>query len=146
EKAPKHVELFLKLAAEGAYDGTRFHRVVKWGIIQGGDPLSRDPSKKNLWGSGGANKVSAELSDIKHVRGTVSSVLLPGRPESGANQCFIGAAPQAQPDGQYAAFGSAAEAIEVVDRISEAATAATGAPLKPPLIQKVTLRAAQPVP
>jgi len=58
EKAPKHVALFLKLAAEGAYDGTRFHRVVKWGIIQGGDPLSRDPSKKNLWGSGGANKVS----------------------------------------------------------------------------------------
>src|SRR5438876_7373630 len=71
-KAPKHVELFLKLASEGAYDGTRFHRVVKWGIIQGGDLLSRDPSTKNRWGSGGANKVRAELSDIKHVRGTRS--------------------------------------------------------------------------
>src|SRR5437867_6117203 len=99
EKAPKHVELFLKLASEGAYDGTRFHRVVKWGIIQGGDPLSRDPSTKNRWGSGGANKVGAELSDIKHLRGTVSSVLLPGRPDSGGNQFFICATPQAQLDG-----------------------------------------------
>src|SRR5437667_10852039 len=88
-KAPKHVELFLKLAAEGAYDGTRFHRVVKWGIIQGGDPLSRDPSAKNRWGSGGANKVRAELSDIKHVRGTVSSVVLPGGRDSGGNQFLI---------------------------------------------------------
>jgi len=146
EKAPKHVALFLKLAAEGAYDGTRFHRVVKWGIIQGGDPLSRDPSKKNLWGSGGANKVSAELSDIKHVRGTVSSVLLPGKPESGGNQFFICATPQAQLDLQYSAFGFVAEGIEVVDRISEAATDANGVPLNPPVIQKVTLRAAQPVP
>src|SRR5213593_4185363 len=47
EKAPKHVQLFLKLAAEGAYDETLFHRVIKWGIIQGGDPFSKDPAKKS---------------------------------------------------------------------------------------------------
>ena len=43
--APNHVGYFIKLARSGAYDGTIFHRVVRLGIIQGGDPLSRDPAK-----------------------------------------------------------------------------------------------------
>src|SRR5213594_3914959 len=115
EKAPKHVQLFLKLAAEGAYDGTLFHRVIKWGIIQGGDPLSKDLTKKNLWGSGGMNKVPSEVSDIKHARGTLSSVLAPGKPESGWNQFFICVTKQPQLDSQYTAYGFVAEGIEVAD-------------------------------
>jgi cyclophilin family peptidyl-prolyl cis-trans isomerase len=146
DKAPKHVELFLKLAAEGAYDGTLFHRVIKWGIIQGGDPLSRDPAKKAVWGTGGLNKLPSELSDVKHVRGTLSSVLLPGKPESGGSQFFICNTPQPQLDGQFSAFGFVAEGIEVVDRISEAPLDGNGVPINPPAIQKVTLRPAQPVP
>jgi len=85
EKAPGHVELFLRLAAEGAYDGTRFHRVVRWGIVQGGDPLSKDPGKKALWGTGGMNRVKSEVSDCKHVRGTASSVEGAGKPDSGGD-------------------------------------------------------------
>ena len=146
DKAPKHVELFLKVAAEGGYDGTLFHRAIKWGIIQGGDPFSQDPAKKILWGTGGLNKLPAELSDVKHVRGALSSVLLPGKPDSGGNQFFICNTPQAQLDGQFSAFGFVAEGIEVVDRISETPLDAAGAPIKPPAILKVTLRPAQPVP
>lgn len=146
DKAPKHVELFLKLAAEGAYDGTLFHRVIKWGIIQGGDPLSRDPAKKALWGTGGLNRLPFESSDAKHVRGTLSSVLLPGKPDSGGSQFFICVTPQPQLDGQFTAFGFVAEGIEVVDRISETPLDANGIPLTAPVIQKVTLRPAQPVP
>ncbi len=146
EKAPKHVESFLKLAAEGAYDGTLFHRMIKWGIIQGGDPLSKDPAKKALWGSGGLNKLPSELSDLKHVRGTLSSVLLPGKPDSGGSQFFVCVTPQPQLDGQFSAFGFVAEGIEIIDRISEAPLDANGAPVKPPAIQKITLRPAQPVP
>ncbi len=146
DKAPQHVQLFLKLAAEGAYDGTLFHRVVKWGIIQGGDPLSKDPARKAVWGTGGMNKVTSEASDVKHVRGTLSSVLLPGKPDSGGNQFFVCVTPQPQLDGQFTAFGFVAEGIEVVDRISEAPVDSNGAPVSAPVIQKVTLRPGRPVP
>ncbi len=146
EKAPKHAQLFLKLVSESAYEGTLFHRVIKWGIIQGGDPLSKDAAKKNLWGSGGMNKVPAELSDVKHIRGTLSSVLAPGKPDSGGNQFFICVTPQPQLDGQYTAFGFVAEGIEVVDKISEVSADSNGVPRNPPAIQKIAIRPAQPVP
>src|SRR5947209_16996684 len=75
DKAPKHVEQFLKLARQGYYDGSAFHRVVANGIIQGGDPLLKDPkTARNLWGSGGLNLMAAETSDLKHERGVVSTV------------------------------------------------------------------------
>src|SRR4249920_3643585 len=54
-KAPNHVGYFIKLAREGAYAGTTFHRVIKYGLIQGGDPLSKDPAKSALYGTGGMN-------------------------------------------------------------------------------------------
>jgi cyclophilin family peptidyl-prolyl cis-trans isomerase len=146
DKAPRHVQLFLSLAAQGAFDGTLFHRVIKWGIIQGGDPLSKQPSQKAVWGTGGLNKAPAEVSDVKHLRGTVSSVLLPGKPDSGGNQFFVCVTPQPQLDGQFSAFGFVAEGIEVVDRISESPADSNGLPQNPPVIQKVTLRPARPVP
>lgn len=145
-KAPRHVQLFLSLAAQGDYDGTLFHRVIKWGIVQGGDPLSKDASRRPLWGTGGLNKIPSEVSDLKHVRGTLSSVLLPGKPDSGGHQFFICVTPQPQLDGQFSAFGFVAEGMEVVDRISESAADANGLAQNPPVIQKVALRPARPVP
>ena len=53
DPAPNHVGYFMKLAREGAFDGTMFHRVIKFGIVQGGDPLSKDPAKAQLYGTGG---------------------------------------------------------------------------------------------
>ncbi len=146
DKAPRHVELFLKLASEGAYDGTLFHRVIRWGIIQGGDPLSRDPAKRPLWGTGGMNKVPQELSDLKHTRGALSTVLFPNQPDSGGQQFFICVTPQPALDGKYTVYGAVAEGIEVVDRISETPADANGMALQPVRIQKITLRPAQPVP
>src|SRR4029450_9087085 len=51
--APNHVGYFIKLARDGSYNGTTFHRVIRLGIIQGGDPLSKDPAKAKLYGTGG---------------------------------------------------------------------------------------------
>ncbi|HKG20337.1 MAG TPA: peptidylprolyl isomerase [Blastocatellia bacterium] len=118
-KAPAHVEQFINTARAGEYDGSAFHRVIKRGIIQGGDPLLRSASTaRDRWGTGGLNKIADEFSDVKHLRGTVSTVRLPGRANSGGVQFFICASAQPSLDGQYSAFGQVTEGIEVVDKIS----------------------------
>ncbi|MBO0799195.1 MAG: peptidylprolyl isomerase [Blastocatellia bacterium] len=117
DKAPKHVQAFIRNARAGFYDGSAFHRVIPRGIIQGGDPLLKDQkTPRARWGTGGRNQLPDELSDVKHVRGTVSTVLFPGKTNS--DQFFICASTQEALDGQYSAFGQVTEGIEVVDKIS----------------------------
>jgi cyclophilin family peptidyl-prolyl cis-trans isomerase len=118
EQAPAHVNYFAGLVKTGLYDGTTFHRVILRGIIQGGDPLSRDPSKKALYGTGGLKKLKSEFSGRLHVRGIVSAVLLPGDPDSAGSQFFICVSDQPQLNGQYTAWGQVVEGMEAVDRIS----------------------------
>src|ERR1041385_8742205 len=80
DAAPKHVENFKKLAREGFYDGTCFHRVIKGFMIQGGDPLTKDEANQNRWGTGGpAHRVKAEFNDKAHVRGVLSMARSIGR-------------------------------------------------------------------
>jgi cyclophilin family peptidyl-prolyl cis-trans isomerase len=121
DKAPKHVQAFVKNARAGFYDGSAFHRVIRLGLIQGGDPLLKDPkTPRARWGSGALNQLPDEFSDVKHVTGTVSAVRIPGKPNSGGAQFFICASAQSQLDGQFSAFGQVTEGIEVVDKISMA--------------------------
>ena len=121
DKATKHVQAFVKNARAGFYDGSAFHRAVHLGVIQGGDPLLKDPkTPRARWGSGALNQLPDEFSDVKHVTGTVSAVRIPGKPNSGGAQFFICASAQPQLDGQFSAFGKVTEGIEVVDKISTA--------------------------
>src|SRR5919109_330823 len=89
DAAPNHVAHFITRAREGAYSGTTFHRVIAMGIIQGGDPLSKDPAQSAKYGSGGLNRLRFEPNTEKHTRGAVSAVLVPGNRDSGGNQFFI---------------------------------------------------------
>ncbi|HEY8458946.1 MAG TPA: peptidylprolyl isomerase [Blastocatellia bacterium] len=121
DKALKHVQAFIKNARAGFYDGSAFHRAVRLGLIQGGDPLLKDPkTPRARWGSGALNQLPDEFSDVKHVTGTVSTVRIPGKANSGGAQFFICASAQPQLDGQFSAFGQVTEGIEVVDKISMA--------------------------
>jgi cyclophilin family peptidyl-prolyl cis-trans isomerase len=120
ESAPGQTAYFVKLAADGAYDGTIFHRMIKYGMVQGGDPLTRDPSKRALYGTGGQNAVKAEARAPKMTRGSVAAVLVPGRPDSAGAQFFIVLADQPALDNQYTVFGHVSDGIEVLQRISEA--------------------------
>jgi cyclophilin family peptidyl-prolyl cis-trans isomerase len=140
DRAPNHVALFVKTARAGGYDGTTFHRVVRQGIIQGGDPLTKDPGAQARYGTGGLNLLKAEINPEKHTRGAVSAVLIPNRPDSAGTQFFVCIIDQPVLDGQYTVFGRVAEGILVAQKISEAATDDKGAPLERIEMKKVTIR------
>jgi cyclophilin family peptidyl-prolyl cis-trans isomerase len=140
EAAPNHVGYFMKLAREGAYTGTTFHRLIKYGIIQGGDPLSKDPAKRDLYGTGGLGVLKAEVSAEKHTRGAVSSVILPGKPDSGGSQFFICVVDQPVLDGQYSVFARVIEGMNAVQKISEAPVDDKGKATERVEIRSVTIR------
>jgi peptidyl-prolyl cis-trans isomerase B (cyclophilin B) len=125
EAAPNHVAHFITRAREGAYNGTTFHRVIAMGIIQGGDPLSKDPAQSAKYGSGGLNQLRFEPNAEKHTRGAVSAVLVPNNRDSGGNQFFIAVTDQPALDGQYTVFARVVEGINVAQKISTAPAANT---------------------
>jgi peptidyl-prolyl cis-trans isomerase B (cyclophilin B) len=144
EKAANHVGYFMKLAQEGAYNGTTFHRLIKHGIIQGGDPLSKDPSKAAQYGTGGLKMLAFEPGAGSHVRGAVSSVLVPGNRDSAGAQFFICVTPQAALDGQFTVFGRVVEGIGIVTKISEAPADGAGRATERIEMTSVTIRDAPP--
>jgi peptidylprolyl isomerase len=135
EKAPNHVAKFIERARAGYYDGSAFFHVVANGMIQGGDPLLKDPkTPKNLWGTGGLSLMPAEISDMKHERGVVSTINVAGKANSDGAQFFVCVVPQPGLDGQYSAFGRVTEGMPVVEQISR-----SEANDKPVRILKVTI-------
>ncbi len=140
EQAPNHVGYFIKLARDGAYNGTTFHRVIKHGIIQGGDPLSKDPAQRGLYGTGGLGVLRAEPGAGAHVAGAVSAVLVPGKRDSAGAQFFICVTPQAALDGQFTVFGRVVEGMAAVTRLSEVDADEKGRPVERADITSVTIR------
>jgi len=120
DAAPKTVENFKKLARAGFYDGTIFHRIVKNFMIQGGDPVSKDPSKEDRYGSGGPGyKIKAEFNDHSHERGVISMAREP-EPDSAGSQFFICLAPVTRLDHQYTTFGKLIKGDDVLENIGAA--------------------------
>ena len=138
--APNHVGYFIKTARDGGYNGTIVHRVVRDGIIQGGDPLTKDASKAALYGSGGLGVLNAEHSDEPFTRGAVAAALRPNQPNSGGAQFFICVSDQPALAGQFTIFGRVSEGMDVVQKISELQADAKGAPMVRVGITAVTIR------
>jgi peptidyl-prolyl cis-trans isomerase B (cyclophilin B) len=117
--APKTVENFKKLAREGFYNGTAFHRIVKGFMIQGGDPLTRDVANEDRFGTGDPGyKIKAEFNAKKHERGVISMARSMD-PDSAGSQFFIclDAAPFL--DGKYTTFGRLIKGEDVLAKIGE---------------------------
>ena len=117
EEAPNTVANFEKLANDGFYDGTRFHRVISNFMVQGGDPLSRDPNNPRVGTGGPGYKIKCETSRNvhKHVAGTVS--MAHAGKDTGGSQFFICHSPQGHLDGVHTVFGQVREGMDVVNAI-----------------------------
>lgn len=139
-EAPLTTASFKKAAAEGGYDGTTFHRMVKYGLVQGGDPLSKDPAKRAQYGTGGLNLLKDEARAPKMTRGSVAAVTVPGKPDSAGQQFFIAVVDQPGLDGKYTVFGHVTDGIEVVQKISETPVDERGVATERVEIRHVTIR------
>jgi cyclophilin family peptidyl-prolyl cis-trans isomerase len=146
DAAPNHVGLFMKIAREGGYDGTTFHRVIKYGLIQGGDPLTKDPANIAKYGQGGLKQLRREPNAEKHTSGAVSAVMVPGDPNSAGAQFFICSSDQPPLDGQFDVFARVVDGIEVVQQISTTEADANGIAKARVVINKVTIRDTPAVP
>lgn len=117
DKSPVTVENFVKLAKSGFYDGTKFHRVIKDFMIQGGDPLSKLNDKKDMWGTGGPGYAfKDEINDVKLVAGVLA--MANAGPNTNGSQFFIVTA-EATPwlDGKHTAFGRVTSGMDIVKAI-----------------------------
>ncbi len=144
EIAPKHVALFVKTAKAGGYDGTIFHRIIAGGIVQGGDPLSKDPAKAAQYGKGGLGLLPAEFSDRPFTRGTVAAARRPSSVDSGGTQFFVCLRDQPSLKGQYTIFGEVVSGMDVVDQIGN--TPVNGDKAAERVEMKVTIQEPQAAP
>jgi cyclophilin family peptidyl-prolyl cis-trans isomerase len=120
-EAPKSVDHILKLVRSRFYNGLRVHRVVPGQLVQFGDPLSRDVSKKAYWGTGGSGSPVgvAEISPKrKHGVGSVG-LAHAGDARAGDSQMYVMLMPQPKYDGHYVVIGKVISGLDVVTKLSE---------------------------
>lgn len=118
-EVPGTVANFEKLANDKFYDGTRFHRVIANFMIQGGDPLSRDPNHPRV-GTGGPGytiKCETEKNTHKHVAGTLS--MAHAGKNTGGSQFFICHSPQGHLDRVHTVFGQVTTGLDIVNAIQK---------------------------
>jgi cyclophilin family peptidyl-prolyl cis-trans isomerase len=154
--APNTVDNFLKLAEEGYFDGQVFHRIVKKFVVQGGDPLGKDPKRAGTGGPG--YMIDAEFNDRQHTKG-VLSMARQGDPlerqgmmprseaaNSASSQFFIclDYANTKALDGKYTAFGKVVGGIETIDKLAAHEVGANDRPTNPPEIVKATVKTVTP--
>ena len=148
DEAPNHVASFIKLSREGFYDGTTFFRLIKYAIVQAGDPLTKSAANRAKYGTGGLNKLKAEFNDHKNVRGAVSAVRIPGQLNSAGSQFFVCVTDQPQLDKEperYTVFAHVVKGISVVTKISESPVDDKQLATDRIEIKKITIRPAEPV-
>lgn len=141
---------FEKLVREGYYDGIKFHRVINNFMIQGGDPLTKDDSKINEWGTGGPGYAIADEHIVgellTNTRGTIS--MANSGPESGGSQFFINLVDNTNLDfdkppltSAHPVFGRVIVGMDVVDAIGKTSvTPGNNRPLEAVTIVKATIR------
>jgi cyclophilin family peptidyl-prolyl cis-trans isomerase len=140
KQAPNTVENFIELSKKGFYDGTKFHRVIKDFMIQGGDPNSKNDSKVDLWGYGGPGyKFADEIGpNNRNDVGTIS--MANSGPNTNGSQFFINVNANNGLDTKHTVFGKVVSGMDVVTKIENTPTGPKDRPLTPIVIKSITLK------
>ncbi len=138
--APNTVANFVKLAKEGFYDGTKFHRVIQGFMIQGGDPLTRDDAMQARWGMGGPDyKFADEIhGNNRNAIGTIA--MANAGPNTNGSQFFINTADNNFLDGKHTVFGRVVSGMDTVEAIEETQTGPADRPLEAVIVERVTVQ------
>lgn len=139
EQAPKTVDNFVKLSKEGFYDGTKFHRVIKDFMIQGGDPLSKDEENRQFWGTGGPGYTfEDEMNNVELIKGTLA--MANAGPNTNGSQFFIITAEETPwLQGKHTGFGRVVSGMEVVSKIEDVETGHTDQPIEDVVISSIEI-------
>lgn len=138
---PKTVENFVKLATSGFYDGTRFHRVIRDFMIQGGDPLSKDPTKKDMWGMGGPGYTFGDEVTPNDVFSQGVLAMANAGPGTNGSQFFIVTATAGTPwlAGKHTIFGRVTKGFETALKIQDVQTDGSDKPVQDVVVEKITI-------
>jgi len=136
--SPITVNAFLNLAKKGFYDNTKFHRVIKDFMIQGGDPNSKDDNWSDDGQGGPGYRFQDEINEHKLVRGSLA--MANSGPNTNGSQFFIITA-EATPhlDGKHTNFGYVVEGMDVVDKIEAVETNEQDHPTEDVIIESIEL-------
>ena len=138
--APNTVANFIKLAQEGYYNGTKFHRVIKGFMIQGGDPLTKDDSMAARWGTGGPGYQFADEIHVNNRNEIGTIAMANAGPGTNGSQFFINVAPNNFLDSKHTVFGKVTVGMDVVAKIEGVQTAAGDRPVEPMTIQSISVQ------
>lgn len=140
--APKTVENFVTLSQNNFYDGVRFHRVIEGFMIQGGDPLSKDASMMDRWGTGGPGYTfEDEIHEgNNNLAGTIS--MANAGPNTNGSQFFINVADNSYLDDKHTVFGKVISGYDdVVEKISLVDTLpGINRPVEDVVIEKIEIK------
>lgn len=140
ERAPKTVVNFIKLAAAGFYDGTKFHRVIKDFMNQGGDPLTKDDSQKARWGTGGPGYKFDDEITAQNKNNLNTIAMANSGPNTNGSQFFINAADNNFLDTKHTVFGRVTAGMDVVKAINSVPTDDSDRPIDSVIIERITLK------
>ncbi|MFA6608809.1 MAG: peptidylprolyl isomerase [Candidatus Paceibacterota bacterium] len=141
-KAPETVKNFAKLALENFYNGTRFHRVIRDFMIQGGDPLSKDLAQKDRWGTGGPGYTFGDEISQDDVFSQGTLAMANSGPNTNGSQFFIVTAVAGTPwlTGKHTVFGHVTSGLDVVLRIGDMQTDGTDKPIQDVIVEKIEIK------
>jgi len=138
--APNTVANFVKLANDGFYDGTKFHRIIQNFMIQGGDPLTKDDALMSSWGTGGPGYAFADEIHANNNNDVGTISMANSGPDTNGSQFFINMAPNNFLDDKHTVFGKVVDGLDVATAIIAVQTEGPDRPVEPVIINSISVK------